>query len=318
MRDDAAARAELGRTDPILEELDALMDFRDGVPVEQIHLMETLRDHPLRATTSAAAPPPDPVAPTARPRRRIVVPAGEPGPPRGPEIDLGTPPRLRRRRGESEGDFVDRVVGAEERAYQESINGPAGRSGENPARWARVQPTFTRLVAAMRNMRARLERGGQGNLLPQVTDTVLNQPVDNFIRENGALLQMRLEIEARIREQAASKGRSVTESPEWNALQAFLGRGPGGAGANPSMGEMRPDIVEFMLEEGNIHISDVTTQSLDPLSVHAFKTRVYVEIMRQIVGRKGPQVTGQDIQMRTDTSGERIDPTRTRFGDIIE
>lgn len=322
-RDASAARTELARSDPILQALDPLLEFRDGVPVEQIHLMEALADHPLRRASPTT--PTTPSAPGAtgapvptRPPRRIVVTSGTPRAEPGPAIDLGRPPRLTRRPGESEGNFVDRVVGAEERAYQESINGPAGRSGENPARWARVQPTFTRLVAAMRNMQARLQRAGQGALLPQVNDGVLNQPVDHLVSQNGALLQLRLEIEARIRENAASEGRSVTESPEWLALQQFLGRTAGQAGARDTMGEMRPDIVEFMLDEGSIHISDVTTQALDPLSVHAFKTRVYVEILRQIVGPDGPMITGQDIQMRTDASGQRIDPARTRFGDIIE
>jgi hypothetical protein len=323
--DDASARAELARSDPILLELDALLDFRSGVPVGQIHLMEALASHPLRSTAPVLGPP-DPAAvpaasPAARPRRRIVVASGVAGaPPRsaGPQIDLADAPGITRRPGESEGDFVDRVVRGEERAYQESINGPAGRRGENPERWARVQPRLGRLVSAMRNMQARLRSAGRGQLLPEVNDEVLSQPVDMFVSGNPALRQMRFEILARLRANAERSGGSMFDTPEGRALQPYLNLVDRAGGASVTMDQLQPDIVEFLLGEGNIHITDVTTQLLSGESVHAFKTRVYVEIMRQIVGHDGPQVSGQDIEMHTDTSGQRIDPARTRFGDIIE
>jgi hypothetical protein len=127
-----------------------------------------------------------------------------------------------------------------------------------------------------------------------------------------------MDIEAQLRADADREGRSVTESPEWNSFQEFLGRGGKQAGASPSMGAMKPDIVEFLLEDGRIHISDVTIQAVDSLSVHQLKTRVYVEIMKAIVGPRGPKVYGQDIQIRTDITGQRIDPTRTKFGEVIE
>ena len=135
---------------------------------------------------------------------------------------------------------------------------------------------------------------------------------------NTALRQARMDIEAQLRRNAAREGRSVTESPEWNSLQEFLGRGAGQAGARPSMDGMNPDIVEFLLEDGRIHISDVTIQAVDSPSVHQFKTRVYVELMKAIVGPRGPTVFGQDVQIRTDISGQKIDPTRTKFGEVIE
>jgi hypothetical protein len=135
---------------------------------------------------------------------------------------------------------------------------------------------------------------------------------------NPALRQARLDIEAQVRGNADREGRSVTESPEWNSLQEFLGRGPGQSGARPSMGGLKPDIIEFLLEDGRIHISDVTIQAVDSPSVHQFKTRVYVEIMKAIVGPRGPRVFGQDVQIRTDITGQKIDPTRTKFGEVIE
>jgi len=327
-RDPVAARAELARADPLLHELDVLRDFRTGIPVDHIHLLETLAGHPMRRATTLLPGPAttqpatlDPAAPAgARPRRRIVVSSRDPAArdPSVPQVTLDRPDPLARRPRETESAFVDRVVSAQERAYWEAVNGPAGRGRENPGRWARVQSTFTRLVAAMRTMQARLQRAGNGAWLPEINDGVLNQPVDIFVMRNPALRQLRIEIEARLRENAAQSGRSLSESPEWNALQDLLGRGRGRAGARETMGERKTDIVEFMLEEGNIHISDVTTQTLDPLSVHAFKTRIYVEIMRSIVGSRGPRVSGQDIEMHVDTSGKRIDPAKTRFGEIIE
>jgi hypothetical protein len=313
------ARAELAKSDPLLHDLDPLLDFREGVPVEQIHLIDALATHPLRSTPLAQpALPPAPAAPVVnRPRRRIVVTSGTPRPRDASEaeINLDQPSKLARRPGEKESAFVDRVIEAQERAYQKSIIGRVGGPRENPSRWARIKPRLDRLVAAMRNMQARLQRANLGHLLPEIIDTVLQTPIDIFVMRNPALRQARLDIEARLRENAAESGKPLSESPEWNNLQEFLGRT-----GNPkwSMEAMEPDIVEFLLDEGVIHISDVTTQLLDPLSVHAFKTRVYVEIMRSIVGPKGPKVSGQDIEMHADPSGKRVDPTRTRFGDIIE
>jgi hypothetical protein len=227
-----------------------------------------------------------------------------------------TPPlELTRRPNELESDFIHRVATTEGRLHWQLINGPAGRSRESPVRWARFDSPLDRLVAAMQNMQARLIRDGLGDLLPQVDETVLNIPLDEFIVGNDALRTMRNSLMDRIRA-SMRPGESITASPTYQELQSML-QGSLRAGATEGAAR-RPDIVEFFLDERRINITDVTTQSVDGLSVHAFKTLLYVELMKAIVGPNGPAVVGQDIQMRVDRSGERIDHTRTRFGELFE
>ncbi|MGW4095828.1 eCIS core domain-containing protein [Mycobacterium sp. NPDC004974] len=65
-RDEASARTELARSDPLLKDLDALLDFREGVPANDIHLMDALAHHPLRNPSGPARPA---FEPTAKPRK---------------------------------------------------------------------------------------------------------------------------------------------------------------------------------------------------------------------------------------------------------
>lgn len=281
----------------------------------------------LRQPNASGSKPPHPASPketTRPPVRRIVRPGWESKPlpeaastvaahPSSPE-DVAA--AMTRRPNESEGNFIDRVATAMERADQQSRGGPPGRGKENPSRWTRAQSTFGRLVGAMRNMQSRLLREGNGVRLPQVDDSVLATPLDEFVRRNPALSNTLDQLVGKLTEQARATSQPLTDSPEFKDLQDFLG-GKRREGAREISG-LKPDIAEFILDDGRIHISDVTTQSLAPLSVHSFKTRVYVEIMKAIVGPNGPQVSGQDIEMHTDTSGQHIDPAQTRFGDMIE
>jgi Domain of unknown function (DUF4157) len=66
-RDDATARIELARSDPLLKDVDALMDFREGVPADDIHLIDALEHHPLRSPPQQARPALEPVAKPRKP-----------------------------------------------------------------------------------------------------------------------------------------------------------------------------------------------------------------------------------------------------------
>jgi hypothetical protein len=259
-----------------------------------------------------------------RPREEPASDTGTPPAPAAvvPPAPATTPRPITRGPRESDGNFASRLMEAERRAYWESINGPAGRSRENPARWGRVEQSFTDLVAAMQNMQERLRSAtrGLGHLLPTIDRTPLDSLVDIFVMRNDTLRTLRDTLQAELRALAAANNIPLRTMREWTDLQTFL-RGNSESGGVPStIGNLRPDEVAFLLDESRIDITDYTTQPVGGtrLSVHAFKTRVYQEIMRAIVGPTGPAVRARDVRVRLDPTTDRIEPSRTQEGEWME
>ena len=66
-RDEAAARIELAKSDPLLKDVDALLDFREGVPADDIYLVDALEHHPLRSPPQKSRPAFESVAKPRKP-----------------------------------------------------------------------------------------------------------------------------------------------------------------------------------------------------------------------------------------------------------
>jgi hypothetical protein len=159
----------------------------------------------------------------------------------------------------------------EREAIEEDVAYWKGR--ETATSFARHGQTFDSLVKTLKNKAAKLKKSGQQTLLPEVNEDILRMPVDEFIRRTERLKRLRSELEA--------AGIDLSDF-----LEGRLKAG------SREVGSRVPDIVEFLLDRGEIHITDIT---IDINPVHTFKTAFYEEVMKAIVGPKGPRVLGLDI-----------------------
>ena len=137
------AHTEVAKAEPSLSDLDPLLDFRQGVPVEQIHLIRSVasaspyeitnRQPPGTASASARTVSEQPLLYTRTRRRRIVVTSStQTGGWRTADshrrpvtIVPAKPPRLNQL-------LWYRFIEAEERAYWSSIGGKPGTAREKP------------------------------------------------------------------------------------------------------------------------------------------------------------------------------------------
>ena len=148
---------------------------------------------------------------------------------------------------------------------------------ETPAAFGRTKQTFNSLAKTLKNKMSELAKRGQGALLPAVDESVLNMPVDEFIRSRGS---PDLQLAAR----------RLQGHPDF--IKEFVtgkkGQGVGIVGARET------DIAEFFLDQGEVVVTDIT---LDVDSqVHQFKTDFYREVLQQMIGNNsGIRVYGLDI-----------------------
>jgi hypothetical protein len=158
---------------------------------------------------------------------------------------------------------------------------------ETDTDFARHEQDLNSIARTLENKRDALRNGGQTDLLPEVDTTILDMPVDHFIRNQG----------------------SAGLQAEWNRLNAdpSLRRQLNKAldlSKDPRVGARRPDIVEFFLADGEIIVTD-TTLDVES-SVHQFKTRLYREILQAMVGPNGPNVYGFDVDPRARPGVPRV------------
>jgi hypothetical protein len=152
-------------------------------------------------------------------------------------------------------------------------------------RFARHEQTFRSIAATLRNAARRA-----GSTLSPPDESVLDMPVDRFIRSRPALAAELRAIE-----------RDAAHNPELRAeLTNFL-EGRLGAGAR-EVGSRRPDLVEFFLDRGDVVVTDYTTHTS---RVHRLKTAFYREVMAALIGRRGPRVSSLDINLQTGESDVR-------------
>ena len=155
---------------------------------------------------------------------------------------------------------------------------------ESEVSFARHEQDFNSLSKTMNNKQQELAKAGQSHMLPEVKTDALKMPVDHFVENVASPDLQKAWRELKVKARA---------NPDLQLqLQKEFGVGAQGTGAR-EIGARRPDIVEFFLDEGEIIITDITTDVASP--VHQFKSQLYREVLENMVGQKGPRVYGLDI-----------------------
>lgn len=254
------------------------------------------------STTPSVSPPQESIAPRASDRSRTT------------ETVAARAERLAREQSMSE--------------YEQRRQANGGQ--ESPTDFARHGQTFSSILQTLQNVHAELHASGRGALLPQIQERVLQLTVDHFILENPPLIQHLSSIINVLRQSPGG----ARNSEGWVTIRdSLLGgddallnyiltgryqtRSRGGIGSR-LVGARKPDLVIFDLENGVIQVIDWTTDLVGENTPHNLKTHFYIEVLKALVGDSGPTVTGRDVRLQLDSTGNALDPSQTVEGPLIQ
>lgn len=216
----------------------------------------------------------------------------------------------------------------------------------NPRRFAFLNVGFTRILRAIRSARRRLNSNEQSTMLTEPNESVLNMLSVQLVFQSEALYGQFSDILLQLHTLAHGDRQALVRMGGWQELSSFLGQDPQsllvyldaalrgdsfetvsrsrqrGSGGSSTEGirlpgevrRRRPDFVEFDLEAGRIGVVDVTLRD-DP--IHRFKTRFYVEVLRQLLPGTSLSIEGLERILRLDMEAAQqgniqIDPERSR------
>jgi hypothetical protein len=201
---------------------------------------------------------------------------------------------------------------------------------ESPLYFGRHGQTFNSILSTLRNKKSELSDIGLQHVLPQLNGDILNLTVDHFIIDNTNLMQHLGQIIEGLRRNPGG----ARQSEGWayikdnilggdDALLNYVLTGNFSSSSSRGMGTRtvgarQPDFIEFDLANRVVHVTDWTTGIIGENSPHNFKTRFYVEVMKSLLGPDGPAVTGRDVRIQLDDSGQALNPDRTQSGPLIE
>jgi uncharacterized protein DUF4157 len=203
-------------------------------------------------------------------------------------------------------DTIRSIIGPETPAQHERRNimeDQQRRGEETPHSFTLTEPTrgggrqnsFTRIARELQARIAEIVRSGAQDPVPNLSDAVLRERALDIVMSpasNPELARLYQEIYRAVVERhgptlAMEPYRYF--SPETlrrmrNELEKF----------DRTVARSRPDVVDFDLLRGTIHVSDITFDAANP--VHNLKTMFYAEVMRRMTGL---QVSSAEISARS-------------------